>query len=187
MKFIFDFDDVLFNNTTQFKKQIFNVLVKNGVPEPVAMEYYAEVREKEFSLKKFIVFLFAKLNIKNEVDQIYKSILMGCSKFLNTELIEEVKKMGKENCYLLTNGEFEFQQDKIKYAGILNLFDTIYIVPGTKKEIIHDICDNNSKEKIVFVEDRVKFIKDLDFVKYPNLKAILYDEQGLEKLKAEIK
>ena len=34
-------------------------------------------------------------------------------------------------------------------------------------------------------EDKSNF-ENLDFTKYPNLKTILYDEQGLEKIMAEI-
>ena len=36
MKYIFDFDDVLFNNTAQFKPHIFKTIARAGVPEEVA-------------------------------------------------------------------------------------------------------------------------------------------------------
>jgi len=175
MKYIFDFDDVLFNNTEQFKKHMFKTIAEVGIPETEARAYYLEVREKEFSLKNFARTLFARFDIKIKTSLIYKSIIKECPNFLNHELIREINKLGKENCYLVTNGEEKFQKDKITYSKIGNLFKQIYIVSGTKKEIIYAICDKNKKDKIIFVEDKIKFIEDIDLKKCPNLKTVLYD------------
>ena len=193
MKFIFDFDDVLFNNTKQFKPHMYVCLEKAGVPRTVSEEYYKEAREKEFSLKNFITILLAHdpLSLKfqrgkEKVEEVYEEIMRECKNFINVQLTEMVKKLGRNNCFIVTNGEKQFQEDKIKNSGIASLFSEIYIVPNSKKEIIYDICNGNKNEKIIFIEDKIKFIEDLDFKKCPNLKIILYDEQGLEKLKAEI-
>ena len=35
-----------------------------------------------------------------------------CKNFLNMELLEVIRKMGKSNCYLITNGDKEFQKIK---------------------------------------------------------------------------
>ncbi len=175
MKYIFDFDDVLFNNTAQFKKHMFSTLAEAGVEEHEARAYYLEVREKEFSLKNFINILFDRNGInKSEINEVYKKIMTECSKFVNTSLIDKVKKIGKENCYIITNGEQEFNSDKIKYSSIGDLFKEIYIVPGSKKEIVEKICAQNKNEKVIFIDDKQKFIEDIDLAKCPNLKTVLF-------------
>jgi hypothetical protein len=110
--------------------------------------------------------------------------MQGCNRFLNKKLIEEVKKVGKKNCYIVTNGENEFNWDKLTYSGVLEYFDTdnIMIVPGTKKYAIDQICELNPNSKIIFIEDKEHFFEDLDFQKHPNLKTILYTGQDIEPL-----
>ncbi len=184
MKYIFDFDDVLFNNTKQFKEHMYASLEKAGVPRNVAETYYKEVREKEFSLRNFICYLLLHLDINKSADDIYKEIMSQTKNFTNTELVELVKKIGKENCYVITNGEYEFNHDKVYDSGLAPLFQEIHIVPGSKSEIIYDICARNSGEEIIFVDDKLKFIEDIDLARCPNLKTILFDETGLEKIKS---
>src|SRR3989338_617731 len=60
---------------------------------------------------------------------------------------------------------------------------------GLKEMLSHFSIDESFYEKktVVFVDDKAKYFENLDFEKYPNLKTILYDDQGLEKLKREIK
>ncbi len=183
MKFIFDFDDVLFNSTKQLKKRIYMCLDKIGVSYDTAEVYYKEVRGGEFSLKNFISNLLAQEKIKNiKMEDVYKDIMSKCPDFVNKELVEVVRSLGKENCYLVTYGEYEFNKAKVEKSGLAPLFCEVNIVPGSKKEIIYDICNRNKDDKVLFVDDKVKFFEDLDFKKYPNLKTILYDEQGLGKL-----
>ncbi len=186
MKFIFDFDDVLFN-TRKFKEQIYLSVEKIGIPRAVEEECYKEFRKYAFSLKKFLSYLFDKEKKENvSINGIYEEIMFDCKSFLSQELIEIVRKLGKENCYIVTSGDKKFQFDKIKRAGVESLFSEIVVVPESKKEEIEKLCVKYKNEKIIFVDDKIKFIEDLDTSKYPNLKIILYDEQGLEKLMAEI-
>jgi len=190
-KYIFDFDDVLFNNTAQFKEHMFKLIAEAGVPEGEARAYYAkpEIRGKEFSLRKFIKDLFSFYDLhdsETSIDELYLRIMEESRKFLNTELVEMVKRIGVENCYIVTNGETEFQQDKMKYSGIWDLFgeDKIKIVPRSKREAVIKICTEHSTENVVFVDDKIDFFRDLGEIS--NLKTILYGENGLEKLRAEI-
>lgn len=180
MKYIFDFDDVLFNNTTEFKKHMFKLIAEAGVPEEQAREYYLKVREKEFSLKDFIKHLFAGKKI--DENKLYESIMCRCPDFLNVYLFHRICELGIENCYIITNGEKQFNTDKLKYSGILSLFDPdhIYIVPGTKKDVIEQICQEYMDEKVFFIEDKIKFMEDINMQKCPNLKTILYSGQELE-------
>lgn len=190
MKLISDFDDVLFANTLKFKVHLFNCLEEAGVNRLNAESEYRNVRITgvPFSLKRFL----ALMAIKNGLDMetmrgLYEKILEPAKDFLNIELIEIIKNIGKENCYLVTNGEDQYQKDKLEKTGVSPLFKEVYIVPETKKEIIEKICAENNEEKVVFIEDRMRFIEDLDMTKLPNLKVIVFDEVGLEKLKTELK
>ncbi len=175
MKFIFDFDDVLFD-TRKFKEFMFSYVEKSGTSRAIAEKYYKEVRAREFSLKEFL----AHFSIGN----MYEEIMQECPNFLNTKLIEVVKNLGKENCFIVTNGDKEFQKDKIKRNNIGFLFYEIHIVPESKKELVEKICDKYKNEQIMFIDDKDRFFENLDFKKYPNLKTILFDEHGFEQLQS---
>ena len=194
MKYIFDFDDVLFNNTKQFKEHMFKLITEAGVPEAEARAYYAkpEVRGKEFSLKKFIKTLFSTYDVdikETPVDDIYQRIMQESRKFLNLDLVELAKRVGLENCYIVTNGEREFNTDKLKYTGIWDLFGgekRIQIVPGNKREAILKICAEPRKEgeKVIFIDDKQTFLNEVKDV--PDLISIPYKNQSSEELMSEI-
>lgn len=177
MKFIFDFDDVLFHTTKHFKEHILIVMEKIGAPRNFVTEYLDKERWKLFSLKKLIA-RFANGNKEN----VYEEIMGKNKNFINNELFALIKKLGKSNCYIVTYGEEEFQRDKIKRAGIDSLFSEIIIVSGSKKEAVEKICAKHKDETVVFIDDKPKHFEDLDFLKHPNLKTILFDEHGLEKV-----
>lgn len=182
MKYIFDFDDVLFYNTAQLKPLIFSKLKEVGVPEDQARAYYLEVREKEFSLWDFIQTLFLRFGINADIESLYQEIMSSCSGFLNQEIIKVIQNKNKNDIYIVTNGEKKFNTDKLKYSGILEYFksENIFIVPGSKNECIEKICEQFPGEDILFIEDKPKFLDNLDFQKYPNLKTILYTGQKLD-------
>lgn len=179
MKFIFDFDDVLFHTTKLFKKHMYATLEKAGVSRDVAEKYYKEVRKDKLWLKELLIHFSVS-------EALYEEILKDSQNFINQELLNIVKKLGKENCHIVTHGNDEFQRDKIKKAGIETLFSEIVVVQKSKKEAIEKICAEHFDEKVIFVDDKIKHFEDLNFKKYPNLKTILYDDQGLEKLTREI-
>ena len=179
MKFIFDFDNVLFNNTKQFKEHMYMHLEKAGVSRSVAEEYYKTIPKNQFWLKKILIHFSIKENL-------YEKILDESKNFLNNELIDIIKKLGKKNCYIITHGYEEWQRDKIRKTGIESLFYEIVVISESKKEAVEKICARHKDEKIIFVDDKNHHFENLDFTKYPNLKTILYDEQGLEKIMAEI-
>ena len=175
MKYIFDFDDVVFNNTSMFKKVMFSLIKAEGVDLNKAKKLYKKLRAKEFSLLKFLRLLFKSRKNKDLlVQNLYKKILQDCSLFLNKEIMRMIKKAGREDCYLVTNGEKKFQRDKIKKAGVVPLFKEIHIVSDTKKEVIEKICVKNKNEKIIFIDDKSIFFKDINMRVCKNLKTVLY-------------
>ncbi len=178
MKFIFDFDDVLFHTSKRFKKHVIPVLEKHGISRNQIEEYFKKERWNLFSFKKMLAHF--------SVSRLYEEIMGKGKVFSNKDLIEVIKKMGKNNCFIITYGDEEFQRDKIERAGITPLFSEIIVVTGSKKESIERICEKYKNEEVLFVDDKAKHFEDLDFNKYPNLKTILYDGQGLQKLRKEI-
>jgi FMN phosphatase YigB (HAD superfamily) len=174
MKYIFDFDDVLFYNTKQFKEHMYVCLEKAGVPRASAEEYYKEVRVSGFWLKEILTHFSSK-------EDWYEKILEGSENFLNKDLVNIIMKLGKKNCYIVTHGGEKWQQDKIKKVGIPHLFSKIVVIQGSKKEAVEKICAKHINEKVIFIDDKIKHFENLDFKKYPNLQTILYDDKGFEK------
>lgn len=181
MKYIFDFDDVLFFTTRHRKEVVFPALEKAGVPMAKLKEYYKIEREKGFSLKKAIGHFFT-----NPPKNLYEEIMARSGDFVNQDLLEIIRKIGKENCYLITFGESEFQKEKIKRAGVESLFSQIVALLESKKEAIEEITARHRGEEVFFIDDKAYHFQNLDLEKYPNLKTILFDKHGLAKLKAEL-
>lgn len=180
MKYIFDFDDVLFYTTKHRKEHLYSFFEKLGVLLREIEEYYIIARQQSFSVKKMLKHFSLE-------EELYEKAMEGSEKFANTELIDLVKKIGKENCLLVTYGEEEFQLDKIKRIGIGSLFSEITTLSiDDKKEIVEKICEKYKDETVLLIDDKIKHLENLDFAKCPNLKTIFYDEHGLEKLKMEI-
>ncbi|MFA6353590.1 MAG: hypothetical protein WCW93_01520 [Candidatus Paceibacterota bacterium] len=178
MKYIFDFDDVLFNtscNPKNFREHIYSSLEKAGVPHNLSKEYVEKERWNKFSLKKMLAHFSVNENM-------YKEIMGKNKSFVKNELITWIKKLGKSNCYVVSYGEAEYQIDKIERTGVSSLFSEIIVVSGSKKEAIEKICTKHKEEKVVFIDDKAKHFEDLDFKKYPNLKTILYTGQNAKSL-----
>lgn len=181
MKYIFDFDDVLFDNTKQFKEHMYLCLEKVGIPRNIAETYYEEVRENGFSIKNFVSVLLSRGKITEiEGMELCKKIMAENKNFANTKLIEKIKNLGKENCFIVTHGLNDYQLDKINSIDILPLFNEIITVQGSKKEAVEAICAKYKNEEVLFIDDKTKHFESLDFDKYPNLKTILYTGQKLD-------
>ena len=84
----------------------------------------------------------------------------------------------------MTHGYEEWQRDKIKRVCIEPFFSEIVVVQGTKNEAVEKICAKHKDEEVVFIDDKAKHFENLDFKKCSNLKTILFDDEGLGKLKA---
>jgi HAD superfamily hydrolase (TIGR01509 family) len=176
MKYIFDFDDVLFHTTRRRLEHLYPFLEKMGISRNDINDFYEKTRGNHFSMKKLLNHFFSS-------EDLYEKAMEESEKFANSELINTIKKLGKKNCYILTYGDKEFQLDKIKRIGIENLFSEIIVVPtDEKKETIEKICAKHKKEKVVFVDDKAKHFENLDFKKCPNLTTILYNNQAIAKL-----
>ena len=174
-KYIFDFDDVFFFNPARFKPHMYSCFADIGVPHEVVQKYYQKERDKGFVLAHLVASILRGEHIESITPaELTEKILSACKNFVNHDLIARIKKLGAENCYLVTHGVREYQLEKINRTGIGPLFAQISVVQDTKKRFVESICGQFKDDKVIFVDDKEKRFADLDFKKYPNLKNVLY-------------
>ena len=193
MKLILDFDDALFN-AKELKDVIFRVLREHGVEN--GEELYTRERSKVgniFMPKEFLKNACSALDMEDSdvvtevnVDELYDEIMSECPRLINQGLVVLTTSVGKENCYIISNGSQEFQMDKMKRSGVGALVGSIIVVPGSKKQEIEKICRKFPNEEVIFADNKSIFFDDLDREVCNNLKTVLYNENGLESLMAEI-
>jgi FMN phosphatase YigB (HAD superfamily) len=186
MKLILDFDDTLFDSA-KLKENFFEILGKNGVLRASEQYHYERKDDRPFSLRLFVKRLCSEAGITEaSADRMYDEIVGISSNLLDPALVRIMRELGSENCILVTNGDEDFQGDKIRISGARELVGEYVIVPGTKKQVVEWICQKYPQEKVVFVDDKQKFFDDLDLEKCRNLKTVLYDENGLANLKKTV-
>lgn len=185
MKLILDFDDVLFK-TSELKERFFATLERLGVKDAREKYHFERKNDRPFSLRLFLQRICKEENIP-DADLLYREILFICRDLKNEEMMNIVNEVGKENCYIVTNGDEEYQKDKITLSGIGNAVQETIVVPGSKKEAVESVCRHFPEEDIIFVDDKELFFSDIDKEAVPNLKTILYDAVGLDNLMAEVK
>ena len=174
MKYIFDFDGVLFD-TFKLREKIFVVFEEIGISRILVKEYFERERWNCFSLKKMLAYFSAQ-------ESLYEEIMKECKNFSNEKLLKIIKTIGKDNCFIITYGDKEFQQDKIKRTNIVEFFFDVVVVQNSKNEAIEKICIEYGEEEVIFIDDSVKHFEDLNLAKYPNLRTILYTGQDLSIL-----
>jgi FMN phosphatase YigB (HAD superfamily) len=176
MKYIFDFDNVIFFTSQSRKERLFPLLEDMGISREDLEQHYQKARASGFSMKKFL----ADLSTNKDL---YDEVMDGSEKYANTELIEAIKKLGRDNCYIVTYGDKDYQLQKINRLHIEPLFSEIIVVTEEyKKEVIEKICAEHADEGVMFIDDKQKHFDELDFTKCPNLKTILYTGQDIKSL-----
>ena len=142
-------------------------------------------------MKEFIAnFLAAnpRKSLGTSMGEIYDEIMEKCPVFVNKELLAEIEKLPKEDLWIMTYGEEEFNRAKVEQSGIGKFFNKVQIrvVSGSKKEWVAQTCAEFPEEIIIFVDNRQDFIQEVTREKSKNLRTILYDENGLQKFREAI-
>lgn len=183
MKLIVDFDDVLFD-VSKLKERFFKVLKRHGVKHPEDEYTFERKNDRPFSLRLFLERICREEGIpETMVESMYQDIMSVCKDLNNLELLELLKEAGKENCYIVTSGDEEFQMDKITRTEVDQIAEEVSVVPGSKKAIVESICLRFPNEKVIFIDDKIKFFDDITMEKCPNLQTILFDKYGLQSVK----
>lgn len=183
MKVVLDFDDVIFN-ASAFKELMFFYLGERGIRN--AREVYDDMREKEevFSVLRYL----DKLGVKeSERDEVYEGIMTPSAWLTDKGVTAVMEEVGRENIFILSQGEEAFQRDKIGRAvGDKVLGSHVAVVSESKTEELVKICETYKDEDVIFADDKLKFLNALPASDLPNLKTVLFNERGLQTLRAEI-
>ena len=186
MKIIFDFDDVLFK-ASDFKQVIFDTLKRFGINDGNLLYEGERKTGIPFTLKRFLYRVFEQNpEVQVDTDAVYEEIMNTCKDLSNQEIIQTITKIGKDNCYIVSNGDSEYQYDKITRVGLDKLVAKIIIVPGTKNMEIQRICNEFPHEEVIFVDDKSIYFDDINREACPNLTTVTYDEHGQANLEAKI-
>lgn len=177
MKLILDFDDTIFN-TKAFKSHIFEVLETQGVSGADIL--YEKDREQGvlFSLVNFLK--------KLHNGDLYPSIMKDAKKYVNGGMLDILKSVSKDNCYIVTYGDDMFQRDKIRESGIESMVNKVFVVNGSKKKIVESLVNRFSSESVIFVDDKKKFLLDIDLDVHRNLQLFHFTYKKIDILKSEI-
>ncbi len=180
MKIFIDFDDVLFN-TKKFKEDIIKIFGENGVSEKIFQKYYKgfPATSKKGELRKYNpreqIKKIKSLGIKTDkIEKDFSKLLKNAKKYIFKDGIRFLKKFEKEEMYVVSYGDKKFQEEKIKSSGIEKYFRKILIANTSKAVKIRMILRNKNigqGEAIIFIDDRVKFLRDIK-KSYPGMVTI---------------
>jgi FMN phosphatase YigB (HAD superfamily) len=108
------------------------------------------------------------MRIKNEIDinehELADSInefMQDTSRYVFDDFLSFVKAYDQKNIYIVSYGNIEFQEEKIKNSGIKKYVENIFITDNLKAAEIYRIIEadkNMQKEKIFFIDDRTEQI-----------------------------
>jgi FMN phosphatase YigB (HAD superfamily) len=180
MKIFIDFDDVLFN-TKQFVEDIKKIFEKNGVSEAVFRKYYREQPKKgDEKVRKYNPYEQIKrikdLGIETKgIERDFGKLLKNTSKYSFRDGIKFLKEFKNEDLYIVSFGNRKFQGEKINNSGIGKYIREILIIEASKAVGIKRILRRRNLEPgeaLIFLDDRVKFLKDIK-KSYPGMVTFL--------------
>ena len=173
MKVFIDFDDTLFC-TKFFIKDFLNIFQRNGVSEKVFRETYYSKNKKnqgeKYNLEKQLQRLkkngFDVKTIKREIEIFLKK----SEKYVFKDVEKFLKSFKKNELYLLSYSQTEFQKKKIKISKVGRFFKKVIITDEKKSKEIEKILAKK-KEETFFIDD---WNKQVDEVKkeIPEIKTI---------------
>ncbi len=192
--YIIDFDDTLINTNAQ-KHERLRLLKEVGVSEELFWETYQKARMNEFGQVVYSHRRHAQILKEFGFDEekifsLSESITLRSKEFLFTDAVhflESVKKTGQP-MILLSLGDPEAQERRVKKTEIETFFDRIFFVNDTKVHVVKQLLDHHKPEKVWFINDKVK--ETLDVVascpqvtavlrQTPNISVEEYEASGL--------
>jgi len=172
MKIFVDFDGVIFN-TKLFKKSLIKIFSENGISKKDFDKSYQQFKKQKipYSPIKHIEFLSNDKNCRYKTDRFYNDILKFLKNlklyiFKDAEIF--LKSFSKNNLYLLSYGDLNFQKQKIKGTKISDYFRRIIITNKNKAEIVKQIVKKDKfrkLEKIIFIDDQPRNIKEVSSIR----------------------
>jgi FMN phosphatase YigB (HAD superfamily) len=174
-KYIFDFDDVLFYNSNMFKKHMYDYFLQFGIDKDTVKKYYTLEKERGFVSYNLVkAVLEGEGNVIVSAKALNEMIMSKVPECLNNELIDKIKILGRDNCFMVTHGVPEYQLYKVWRSGIYVYFKEIYVIQDTKKYSVEAVSKQYKDEDVYFIDDKESRFKDLDLEENKNLKTVLF-------------
>ncbi|MFA7245417.1 MAG: hypothetical protein WC070_04555 [Candidatus Magasanikbacteria bacterium] len=179
--FIIDFDDTLFD-TQKFKQELASSLLSLGIGEKLFWQTYAEARILSDGNFSYSFERHASILDREGFD--YKQVLDNLNKVkekINNFLFEdaiyflESLKESKQDLYLLSLGDENFQKLKVEECRISKYFKQAFFRGKDKELVVKEILAENKDSKdsnVFFINDKIEESQKIknDF---PEVKVIL--------------
>ena len=162
IKLFIDFDKTLFD-TNQVKERIIRIFGQFGFSqEEIEQTYLAETLDGKYSPEGQARRLYDIKKFDLEVAELkIKSMIFDSSRILYSDTIQFLDGLDKEKYEvdLLSYGDVEFQERKIKHSGIIDKFDNIYITSAEKQIYLKDIAED--KENFFVLDDKMENLEKI--------------------------
>ncbi|MFO7807654.1 MAG: hypothetical protein R6V40_04530 [Candidatus Moraniibacteriota bacterium] len=156
MKIFTDFDDTIFN-TKRFKNDFVKVFNKNGISkEEFNRTYYnhsiREVGGYDFEKQLELINWPSEFSRKKAI-QDFKELIDGLNGYVFEDFYSFVKKFDRENLFLISFGDSDFKNLKIKKSGVAQYFKEYKVVKEEGKGVFIKNCALE-REKLFLIDDR---------------------------------
>ena len=191
MKLILDFDDTIFDAKSFKEESLFNPNTYNVFDMIISRadirEIYAEYRRESniFNIRDFVKRVSASTNSEVDIDKVLFNLSSSIKKYVKKEFLTIIEKAGRENVFILSQGDEEFQLFKINNSNLSDKVDRVHIVAQDKADKVREWCNVWSGEDVVFVDDKYSNLLKEDIPL--NLRQVYVGERDkVEQSEAEI-
>jgi FMN phosphatase YigB (HAD superfamily) len=176
--FIVDFDDTLFD-TQRFKQARLAAVADLGVSEEIFWKSYYQARNASdgsfvYSDERHAQILSIFGFEENKILEKLKSVSAKISNFLFNDSIDflEFLRSTKQRLILLSLGDPNFQEYKVKGVGIEKYFDHLFMISSDKKKIIEKIFKFEKADEVWFINDKPDETLEIS-ANFKNIKPVL--------------
>lgn len=165
MKIFFDFDDFFLKTETALVSDFFQFLARiTGATQAEIIQTYQQFsgahfeKGRPYSLEQHIEFLeilhsFDKESVKERV----QTFFIDLKKYIFDGTEQLLGHLSKEDIYLLTYGDNNFQNLKVDGSGLRKFFHQVIVTQGNKSEEIERVAKKDNfltNETIIFCDNR---------------------------------
>ncbi len=172
--YIFDFDHTMFNTNAMRAAFQMELLKHCGITaeQYKNAEAVATANGALYSLEAHISALSADIDTQERARAVAESIVQRMSEWVYPDVLPalDVLRAKKARLILLSFGNHDWQTLKIAHSGLMDFFDTIEIVEGSKTEPVH-LFEAEEGGQISCINDRSSEINEL-FQAFPH---VIYD------------
>jgi len=181
MKIVSDFNGVIFNNLALHEHYI-KFLEHKGIDSRLTELVYMKHSETgiPFSLRRFLWTLGIRADVRSVLDpHVYDEILLGCKRFLNSDVLEVFSSINKKDIILLTKGDKEYELDKISKSVGNDFAGEVILLTDGKKEILRHISDTHKNETIIVVDSDLTLMSDEQLKRNKNIIVIPFSRHAI--------